>query len=111
MLRLVVSEIPQNSGPTIAFGPKYQNLIQPFKEAFDDAVSRLKKKKDCAKLFGGLEKALNILNSATYRLFDKPIETTYKDGKFVPHVIGAMTLTTQCLSTLRDPSLMDRSYR
>lgn len=84
---------PQKTGPTIAFGPKHQNLVEPFKNAFDDALNRLKNKKDCAKLFGGLDKALDKLNSATYRLFDKPIERTYKDGKLVPGVVGAMTDT------------------
>lgn len=63
--------IPQNPGPTIAFASKYQNLIQPFKDAFDEAVDRLNKKKDCAKLFGGLQTALNTLNAATYRLFNE----------------------------------------
>ena len=90
-VELTSSPDPQNPGPTIAFGPNYQNLIQPFKDAFDEAVDRLKKKKDCAKLFGGLQNALNTLNSATYRLFNDPIKTTYKDGKFVPSVTGAMT--------------------
>ena len=86
-----MASVPQNTGPTIAFAPKYQNLIQPFKDAFDEAVDRLKRKKDCAKPFGGLQKALDTLNSATYRLFDEPIKTIYKNANFLPSVTGVMT--------------------
>jgi RHS repeat-associated protein len=81
----------RRSGPTIAFAPRYQNLIQLFKNAFDNAVNRLKSKKECAKLFGGLQKALNTLNSATYRLFDEPPSLMYQNGKWVPQVTGAAT--------------------
>jgi hypothetical protein len=82
---------PQNAGPTIAFAPNYKHLVQPFQDAFNEAVARLTNKTDCAKLFGGLQNALNTLNSATYRLFSDPIKTTYKDGKHISSVIGAFT--------------------
>jgi hypothetical protein len=79
------------TNPFAAYADGRSGFGQPFKDAFDEAVDRLKKRKDCAKLFGGLERALATLNTAIYRLFDEPIKTTYKDGKFVPSVTGAMT--------------------
>lgn len=78
-------------GPTLAIGPKYQYLITPLKESITNAAYRLRTKKDCAKLFGQLQKALDTMNSGTYRLSDYPVKTTYKDGKFIPSVTGANT--------------------
>lgn len=81
----------QQTGPTIAFAPAYQHFVQPFQDAFNEVVTRLNSKSDCAKLFGGLQNALNTLNGATYRLFSAPIKTTIQNGKGVPSVVGAMT--------------------
>lgn len=78
-------------GPTMAIGPKYQYLITPLKESITNAAYRLRTKKDCAKLFGQLQKALETLYSGTYRLLDDPVKTTFKDGKFIPSVTGAST--------------------
>ncbi|HEU4386304.1 MAG TPA: hypothetical protein VFV34_00805, partial [Blastocatellia bacterium] len=98
----------QSSRPRLPKGTD-KNAIKDFNERFDAALKRLEDpNSDCAKLFGGKDKAINALQNASYSYQNLGMGKVDQDGRL--HVTGAATFgNTVFINTFgpfRNPTIL-----